>query len=738
MRQNPASPPSSPWGAIGTLFLVACLIVLARNPLWQLDQVRLVPTISRSLLTPEKAWQVPILTAEGSELLVAVPYLIYAILAAALIALVAIQFGQQFNVLSLLVVVSLSGAISPLNLIPAAGLFGLRHVGIAAWFQSRRLLRVVCLLSILFVAMLSTLEFGVCLFFLLFALLSTQDSSVRQRVLLAGGLIAGTLLCRFLRPEFFDVALRPLSWSWLQVPHELLPSLQTPVILPEKWLSLGAMLAVAALLWRVRVGRNLDGGSLRKYGLLGGLFCFSLLGLGCAHYYFLSALAGLLLVLSMGTVQGTWPGWNRISSVAIGLAVIGLVWQTDKLAFVAGVVPVRRVDPSMWVQRGRVILMDLDESLAWQTGRLAHQFQLVLDDRWDLFGGLYSEYLGTCRDLKEVRIHSYLRSDGRWGGYKRVVNDWNASLLVVNSQQLGAIRGLSNSPDWKLMGIDGERTLFGSQKEPANLPQLQQALQAILFLEWPSRQQTIEIEETIVVGDDSDARNVANVLCAIRLPYAALRYIREDRSPQAEKVRTRCYLELAHRVYRHSGEGSLLDQYRAISRLRGEIQEGVWSERELVSIARALEGIGQTVVANEVLGKAAGGLADGLLQDLTERTGQDSLMQQLRLVLLEGREEAARELIAEIDPGRRPIFAVLLESPRLSTSEMFKRWDPLFAWGGQEQEFMNGELKFYMGCLAIEAGESTIAIDALQESKRLASGLPFGEIGQLYLQQLLR
>lgn len=731
-----------PRGDFWKLCLFSFLLVLGRDSNWFWSTVRLVPTLSNCVLTPELAWQVPLVSAGMAGLFSFIPYLIYAFLAALVIAVLSSELGSESICVSFLTAAGLSFAVMPLGLFPVATLFLIKLVASLEWLRMRRSLQLTLSLAIVFLALLTSLEFGVAILFLL-CLLIIGDRQAVPRLFRwsALGILVVCASLPFLQPALWKALIRALSWIWLWVPVELIPELQPPMQHPRHWLALLFLGTTGIVLRRSLTFVDSEQNSIGRLCFYLSLLLFCLLGVGCAHYLFIAASAVLLLASLFAVSPAPLNSDRRLPLLFIGAAIVFVVWNTDKLALLAGQPGVTKIDPSQWVDQGIVVLTNLSQSSYWQQGKFARQFRLILDDRWDLFGDQYGEYLAACRDLKEVRIDAYFRDDLQWGGYRRVIDQWGASLLVVDSTELRAIRALSNSPDWKLMGIDAYQTIFGLQHVPRNLPQLNRTLEGILFLEWPALKKSADLENSVVAGNDDEARRVANVLCAARLPYAGLRFIREDFDSDTEKVRTRCYLELAHRVFRHSGHCSLLDQYRGIARLRSEVAEGLWTGRELNAVVSALEGLGLIVDKSD----AGGAFSVELQEDMPDQresieneTPEQFAEQRIRELLVTGQSRIEDDLLDALDESVRPFFLVMLNAPWVASSQLLMEFEQLLHEERQIPSQQLSEIYFYYGCLALETGEVKIAVDALNLSQKLASNSPFGEIRNLYLQQLLR
>ncbi|MCP4509454.1 MAG: hypothetical protein GY826_24020, partial [Fuerstiella sp.] len=176
--------------------------------------------------------------------------------------------------------------------------------------------------------------------------------------------------------------------------------------------------------------------------------------------------------------------------------------------------------------------------------------------------------VAVCKDVLQGRQNSYRRSDGSWGGYSRFFQKWNPALIVIDSVQLQAIRQFSVDPNWSILSIDAKRTVFGSVTNSQTRLQARNATDLFYFLEWPNSRRRVSASGVLELGTAADARQVAAVLNAIRLPYAALRVLPKGDHPDTSFARAWSYTELAHRALRQTGRWSLIDQYRAVCGLK--------------------------------------------------------------------------------------------------------------------------------------------------------------------------
>jgi hypothetical protein len=254
------------------------------------------------------------------------------------------------------------------------------------------------------------------------------------------------------------------------------------------------------------------------------LAVFSLLAVTCRHYQCVSLLGIVGLTDYSLTASHTFCHERRLRWCQISLVMVLFIPQFDsyRSLILTGRWPRQFVDPATWETTGRVMLMRPVFSSRWQTSELRQRFNLIIDDRWDLFATEYPAYELVCRDLSEFRSSRYILSDGSWGGYKQWIEQWKPTLLVADSSDLEGIRRLSLSPDWKVLGIDSRRTIFGASDNPANAKQSRVAARLLSDLEWPSPQFDGSFGNAIAARTNSQRTRVAEVLLTMRLPYAAL------------------------------------------------------------------------------------------------------------------------------------------------------------------------------------------------------------------------
>uniref|UniRef100_A0A7C2K097 Uncharacterized protein n=1 Tax=Schlesneria paludicola TaxID=360056 RepID=A0A7C2K097_9PLAN len=698
------------------------LVLLGTNAAWLSDQVRVLPTASLAVLAPTDSWRVPLSLVPTVESLSEWPFLAVAAAAAVLIALACRDENGDASLDRLFAAVGLCLLMQPSHLL-SAGLLLLLSRETHAQARAGAGWRIAALVL---AGVLGTLEFGLLLLLGGLALVGQlldarkSPSAVRSALWPVVVLAAGAGLACAVWPGFAHAALRPVSWLWIRPPAALLPALSPMIASPTGLLALILLLPFWSLQWWAALSQRDDAQSLSR---LVSLMVCHVMGLGCLWYSFLTGVA--LVSLHRGPARWALLSWRprTVLTAAIAVALGRVLLVTDTAPLLAGAPVQRLVQPTAWNTSGPVLLLNLGHTADGRQGTMARQLPLLVDDRWDCLGSFYPTYAAICRDLREVRDFRYLRTDGEWGGYTPWIQAWSPALLAVDSTDTESIRGLSLSTDWRVMGIDGRRTLFGRADEPRNLPQMRQALNCLLTLEWPARLSAFSLENTILSGNAADDRIVAGALCGLRFPYAGLRFLRNDRSTAAERVRVLCHLELAHRVSRYASQGSLLDQYRAVVLARRYLHSAAVSAEDRTTIERALQTLTHPTDA----------------PPFPARADEPPPERELRSALLNGDEAASRRWLKEIEPPLQPLYQALINAPARPAQDVYRELQEVVkTMADTVSAAHRGEAQFYLGCAAIEAGESLMAIGAFEESARLAPNLPFREIRGVYLGQLTR
>lgn len=546
-----------------------------------------------------------------------------------------------------------------------------------------------------------------------------------------------------LSPAYRHVIIRPISWIWLETPISLLPSM-VPI-----WESVNFgwphyLVSLFVLHRWVQVFRG-------RINLANGLVLaiFTLLGAGCARYFWLATIAVVfdaLRTISWAPHQFTTGQLNAsesstsdlkqetqpsqpqpslaparskpqtalaelliVSSVAAFVGSLALNWST----FFAADMLIRRIDRSQWNASGTVVLTNLDETSSWLHPDLKQQYQPILSDRWDVYANEYATYAATCEDWRHWRRESYLRANGTWGGYDSVFRDWEPLLVVLDTADLHGIHRISLDSKWKLVGIDFENAYFALRESRAMAGYVQHATDSLALLELPNPRKRVEVQRVVAVGTASEACQVSAALTALRVPYAGLRVAPSSGPAAASTVRALAYAELAHRSQRYSGSYSLLDGIRTTT----VVPKG-----------------GPAAVVNyEALYQR--NLTASFQQQANSLPAQASLTDRIRSLLLQREFESAAPMIKELDdPDQIRFFTLLTDVGEVNTMQLIHRF-------AQELEdhprsSTAWESSFYLGCLAIELGDPSLAASSLSNSIGLREDSPFAALARFYLMQL--
>lgn len=732
------------WLSVPVAYWTLAVVLLVTTPRMHPDRVRVLDGRWPTLLQSENAWKLPVIESPLARF-GDCPIWLFAVVGALPFTVAALRWQSSFiSPLSALMVVVLASTMPAELLLPAILLASL-----AAPKQSwPRSLRLAWIGAIVAGAVFVTREAGLVALAAA-CVLSTKGGPRTLRASLAVAVALMALAAVLVwQPGLRDLLLRPISWVWIHPPEALLPSLQPVLTSIPSWEEVG-LLGVAALV-AVQEARS-PALTLPRAACVASLLA---IGLGASHYLWLCVFA--LSICSTPPEEARWPVLMRrgIATVSLVTAAILLAPRGGPLLdTLLGIESLPRlVDPTVWNVRGRVLLRDLDQSIDWQSPKIQQRFPLIADDRWESHGQIYPEYAAVIRDLREVRDDAYLRSDFEWGGYKVPVDDWNPTLLVLPSSALDDLRRVSMSPHWRLMGIDSRRTIFGLTGIPANRPAALRAFETLQQWEWPSESAAPPSAHVIAADEAGDFREVAAAICAMRFPYAALRVLPDDDDARTHDVQAWCYLELAHRVRRHTGRTSLLDQYRGVVGMKRAIAANRWTASQRLRAARSLETLGLTDLATAVAVTVtdAGPLDD---VDRTERDQAADLIRQcdaapplpppltdeerLRLAFARGEPAAVQLWLANLDDESERYYAALLavvqSGGNTSSASLVDHME-----GRPAPSEHRAEAWFYEGCLRIEAGQIAPAITAFEESQRLGPDSPLGPLREFYLQQLQR
>ena len=734
------------------LFWLLSLLLLFSSSRLPSEKVRILDARHEVALLSNTEWVVPVLKWDVANVLAEIPYWFFAVAGSLLISLLAwMHISRTPLPVILLLLFGLSLKLQPEYLIPGIILLVmiqiLDHHNRQHSQQWKMLL--VAVIGII-TGLLLTIEFGFIALYCFLMLMPDfiQHGSKKLNFSLP---IAALLVIAFGTQVtgFLSTAFRPISWFTSPYSIQLLPSTRSLFYVGQATIADGVLVLflVYSLLKTVSNKKTFF------YPLL--LFP---LGVACTHYLWLAALS----IAAGSKPDKTFELPTRTNVLLLSGSLLfgaiqfapNTVSYTDALLGDAS--SNRYIDPVKWNCRGRVMLMNLEQSNQWQSISIQRKYTLLLDDRWETCSSLYPQYARFCRDLNEGRADSYLLSDDSWGGYKREIKAWAPSLLVTSSHNLQDIRRLSLSPHWSLLGIDSQRTIFGLKQDRTTLRQAQQAFSLLTHLEWPRGNPNSLPENTIQAITWEDSLQVSKVLCAMRFPYAALRYLPAESGIQSDKQKAWCLLEISHRFSRHTGESSLLDQYRAIRGILRSSSQKTWSAEELLRAAQSLEVLSVHKIASQLAQKSLDSRWPYSLDSIKQRQAniiiennkrlrsknktnsehqQTTVESNLREALKQGDEEVANQQLALLAEQRRAYYAFLISSPNRQPAKLYVKLHQLLAEERIPRD-LRAEAWFYLGSLALEAGDTQSTIASMQESKKIAPNPPYAPIRELYLGQM--
>lgn len=731
--------PRLPAPEVAVLWLLSTLFILGNSTRWGSDSAFIVAPPLNCAYTPQGAWSAPLAWLNGgSGLPIEVPFWLGAVLGGALIAVLSRQLAGTAGVAAGCLALAGWSLGAPADQLLAGGLtLGLVRISSRAGEGHRR--RLLALLIGLTLAPLITLEFGwvwLSIALCVVPRLIRTISPVRRWWFWLGGiagLVGVAAVTHFVVAGFLPALLRPVSWFWLRPTTDLLPSTGFALTVPGRWPVNVLLCSILSVCWWLICVRSTDHRSS-----WGPVVVLSAIGLACGHYLWLATwtLAAILPLSPIPrTLVATRRQWLLIAAIAVAaMARPVAIWPAVVQEVLGNGTPTGRLAPAEWPLAGPVMLTNLDRCREWESAELRSQYPLMLNDRWDVFGGIYPRYAALCRDIVESRSDRYLRSDGEWGGYTSWINESQPALLVVDSHRLDDLRQLSMNPHWSVLGIDGQTTMLARSADPRTQQPLLKASSTLYRLEWPGMSGTPLDENVIIAESAQDHRRVALVLAALRLPYAALRVLRSEPSATQPDLEAICELELAHRAIRYAGAPSLIDQSRGISRVRQAQQDG-WHRGDLrVLVVRSLATLGFIELARQVaFPEDIGNVPE---QTSLSDAASDSAESQLRLGLEQGDLPRCRQLLDQLEPATRLYYTALVNAADNSPD---RTADELRQVLGQTDfpERLRGEANFYLGCQAIEAGDPPTAATAFSRSAEIAPESPFASLRSLYLRQII-
>jgi len=736
------------------LFWLLSLLLLCSSSRLPGEKVRILDARHEVALLSNTEWVVPALKWDVANVLAEIPYWFFAVAGSLLISLLAWSHISRTSLpVILLLIFGLSLKLQPEYLIPGVILLVMIQILNHHYKQQSQRWKILLVAAVgIALSVLLTIEFGFIALYCFLMLMPDFIQHGSQKLNFSLPIAALFVVAIGTQVTgFFPTAFRPLSWLTSPYSSQLLPSTRSLYYVGHATIADG-LLVLFLLYFLLKTVSN-------KKTFFFPLLLFPL-GVACTHYLWLTAFS----IAAGPKPEKSFELPSRTNVLILsGCLLFGAIQFASNAgsytdALLGDATSNRYIDPAKWSCRGRVMLMDLEQSNQWQSESIQRKYTLLLDDRWETCSAFYPQYARFSRDLNEGRADSYLLSDDSWGGYKRGIKAWSPSLLVTSSQNLQDIRRLSLSPHWSLLGIDSQRTIFGLKQDRTTLRQAQQAYSLLTHLEWPRGNPNLLPENTIQATTWKDSLQVSKVLCAMRFPYAALRYLPAENGIQSDKQKTWCLLEISHRVSRHTGEASLLDQYRAIRGILRSCSQKSWPAEELLRAAQSLEILSAHAVASQLAQKALDVRWPYSLNSIKQRQAniiienskklrsnnktnlasqQTSPESKLREALKQGDEEVANQQLLLLAEHRRAYYAFLISSPNRQPTQLYVELNQLLVEKRIPQNF-RAEAWFYLGCLALEAGDTQSTIAAMQESKKLAPNSAYEPIRELYLRQLGR
>ncbi len=446
------------------------------------------------------------------------------------------------------------------------------------------------------------------------------------------------------------------------------------------------------------------------------------LGLSCGRYTTIVCSVVAFASPVVGHELRKRKDWGL--SFAFALAAIRWIWllSVNGIAAFGGNSQQPMVEPNTWSFDGPVMLTNLDHARDWQSEELSLRFPVLQGDRWETHSHLAAAYSRAVADLRTGKREFYLLDDLSTGGYRDFVDKHNVVAIVVDSQSIDTIRQLSVDVQWRVMSIDAKRTIFGSSAAETTALQTRRAGRLMMQMEWPRPGVNIQMDGVLALGMKDESNRVAMVLNAVRLPYAAMRVLGDDHSSAAELTRTWSYVELAHRSRRHTGRVSLIDQYRAVSRLKAIQSSTVFMSRdEALRVERALVSLNGTGASTH---------------DAHTEREQPELEHAIRSELGLGQTADTDVLIKEIKNDSIRKFYNTLRSANVKTPLEIARELEEIAKNDTLPVYLREECLFYVGCLWLEIGEVSRAPQQLRASRKINPNSSLTGLRAHYLSQI--
>ena len=559
------------------------------------------------------------------------------------------------------------------------------------------------------------------------------------------GVFLGLVIPVFLLPGFASALMRP--WTSISATHaaDILPSLASPFVGD---LAVHHIVTVALLTFLIvfHISQKCRSSIV---SIPMGLYAGMLLLIGCStrHYFWISmvTLAACFTPCAKPKREADFAGQSRVAIPVVG-GIAGIyIWLNVMISghtTVDWVVPQRSLITDELQIPGPILLMNLDHSSDW-AWRIPGDSTLLGTDRWDVFGERLFKYCEACRDIGAGKKEMYRHADGRWGGYRTFLSQFQPSAIVVDSGDLLVLRHLSLDPDWGMIAIDARRTVFRRLDNPQARMQSGRAMSFFYWLEWPTDLAPSSPEGVLQLGTDADNRVLASIMNAIRLPYAALRLLPEDDCHSTVLIKTQAYFELALRSQRQMAQFSLVDHFRAA--IGGQRLETLWQLSTRQKLLRNKLSQSMVVFHNatrDAIIKLPGKNSDhpGKTQaeaknDSDSENAEDHLEKQIRSAVLSGNVVDAQNRLSQLQHGPVRDFYEAVVSLDIDPGSGFRNLESLVL-SGELPEMLQSESRFYLGCLAIEAREPSKACQHFSTCQAAASGARFTGLCDMYLFRL--
>jgi hypothetical protein len=698
------------------------MLVLSTDFYWMESSARIISSPQRCLLSAGQAWQMPLAVWNSDDTFAAWPFYAFAICAATLIgSVVSRAVGSSFGLWAAVLLTGLSLSIQPDQLI--SGVLIVATCRLLAR-QATTAVQFACTSVMLIGAAIAmSLEFGLVLLLVAmtasqFAMQRTTNDQLQTRrhvFVCAVSLIAIAIACTF--DGFAAATLRPLSWLWR--PTDLIPSIKFAGSEINTIAVVLTGLPILKMVWQALKSESAKGGQKLLCLVLG------MIGLGCGYYTVLAAIALSELSDQELTPSLTQQNRRNLWIPCSCLVAASMYWAwllaDNGMSAMGGTSQPRMVDPTQWRFDGPVLLTNRDHAADWQSKTCRDRFPLLMDNRWDTESDELPEYTAAVYDIFQGLREFHLKSDTVHGGYRLFLDRHHPAAIVVDSSRLDTIRHLSVDPIWRVMSIDSRRTIFGSTKSEKTRSQTIRASELFFQLEWPRPNVSMQLDGILALGTAADSRVVASVLIAMRLPYAALRVLPEDRSTDTETVRAWAYAELAHRAVRHTGQPSLLDHFRATSALRTLNNSLLQSPSGHEKIRRTLESLNSSDLRTASV-------------DLNLTPTEPEYV--ARQALVDGDPAAAMQAAKLIQiPAVVTFYEELASSHTKPVSKTLKRLLAVMNTNDLPPHIYE-EALFYCGCLELELGNADMAGNFFSQSQQINPMSRFQAIRRLYLSQM--